>query len=319
VRGSQVSQAGTSRPKWRRPRILAIVVIFVLVGSIVASQFIGSSPLTPNQKSIDSALRYITHRYDNYLGLVSTSPGSQTFSLLPDNFIASLALRGFSASNQTYGNLAAILNITAEGYLRTIPASNLFNVYLLLNSTGHSPPFECPTTYTTAWVAGPSESIPVSQEPYRINLTLNDNSQCTLIPQQDAAVSFLEIWYYYKTGAITTAVPMYINTASYFDGTGIADTQYKTPTSPTYHHYQTATLALYLYVTSCWTFSAGKNPGTVPVANITSSLERLQDNSTGGFYSSYGPGFDTAGSSTTTLATSLAALALEASSGLKVC
>ena len=300
---------GTQEKKKGNRRILTILVIVVLIlAVVVALSFTGPSTPTfnPAQKAAYRALNYMIGYYSPEIGLLPSSSNSTTFYVYPDNYLASLSFSRFSPTNSTLVEVAEALNISAVSFQATIPSSYLESQYMTLNSTQGW--FDCPQAYTMSWSASaPSTSPAGVSDGDTLSAVLNTGSTGCATSMGSAEVDFIQAVYYHKLGDTATAMGFYSAGARFFDGTGLADSSFTNSSSATYHEYQTDSLSMYIFSSVC----LSQTTADANFQALGPALMKLQDNSTGGFYPAYGPGFSTSGTQPDTLATSLAALALE--------
>lgn len=291
------------KPWYKRRRYQVIVVVLILILILPALSYYQSSPpKTPEQVSLNKAMSYFVDNVNFTTGLIPQTPGSNTFWLYSDNYLASLAISRYTPVNQTMKEFAEALEYYTDAYASTMPAQ-ILNQYEALNSTHAS--FRCSNSYTLSWnrtVSG-SPGTPAAV----IETTVNDGSPLCAAPSQNYAdLLFLQAVYYHRIGNSTGALEFYNLGAKDFDGIGIRDTAFTSP-GPGQGEYQTYKIALYIYASACLGQSASDSnfPKLEPI------LLSQQDNATGGFYTGYTAGLQHGSSTVDTETTALAALALE--------
>ncbi|MDE1858788.1 MAG: hypothetical protein KGI26_06965, partial [Thaumarchaeota archaeon] len=276
-----------------------LLVIIVLVGLFPAAP----APKSRDQVALDRAVEYFVKNYNATLGLVSETPGSNVYWLYSDNYLASLALGRYSQSNQSAANFALVLREAVGGYLATLPSTVGQNQYSSLNSTAAY--FSCSADYTISW-SGPGQAS-LGNGSAVLKTTANNHSP-SCAGQNYADLLFLQAVHYHRAGNSALATSTYSQAASDFEGSGFVDLQNNgtATSSSSTTVYQTYKLALYVYATYC----LGVQQSATNLAAAQTTLLHLQDNSTGGFYTSYVQG-PTHASAVNTETTALAALALE--------
>jgi hypothetical protein len=288
-------EAEGQRKPWYR-KIRYIVILAVLVILLVASfaPYLYHAPVTRNQARLNMAVDYLANNYNSTMGLVREYPGSNTYWLYSDNYLASLALARYDPTNSSTTGFASALEAAISGYLATAPASLWKNQYTALNSTESS--FACSMPYEIAWTQ--AGTVVVSPRPTAIMTTANDQGPLCA-SQNYADLYLLQAVLYHRLGNSSAALHFYDEASADFNGVGVKDLASNSTL------YQTYKLALYVYASSCLGQTSGASFGSAEAI-----LFSMQDNSTGGFHTGYtGPAQP--GSSVNTETTALAALALE--------
>ena len=295
----------TPQPWYRRRRNQILVVIVIVVIAISALTFFTSGPPpTPNQVALNKTVSYFVNAYNYTMGLVSETPGSNTFWLYSDNYLASLALGRYDPSNQSTTSFSLAISEAIGSYTATLPRSYVTSQYTALNSTSAS--FRCAQDYSLSWSTAEGSTSP-GQGSAVVETTAN-NGASSCASQNYADVLLLQAVYYYDHADSTTALSYLHNATADFDGKGFADLAFAASNSTTAGQYQTYKLALYVYASTC----LGQSETDANFKTIFGLLLRQQDNSTGGFYGDYGPSLEHGLTSVNTQTTALAALALEA-------
>ena len=295
---------GTRKPWYAKFRYLFLVaVIATLLSVSLISFLVPPAPKSGDQVALDRAVTYFFRNYNYTLGLIREAPGSHTFWLASDNYLADLALTRYSSSNQTTSNFGLAVFTALSGYEATLPAPLTHSQYAALNSTKAY--FDCSADYSISWSTGGQAA---SGSASALLMTTANDQGPACASQNYADLLFLQAVYYHRLGDPTDASSFYQAGAKDFDGTGFVDLANQGSA------YQTYKVALYVYATICLGEQA-KAPG-LPAAEST--LLHLQSNSTGGFATSYGPNLTTLNapgitptSGANTETTALAALALE--------
>ncbi len=299
---------GPRKPWYTRFRYIVLVIL--LAALLVFSLFplVPSTPKTRDQVALDRAITYFARNYNNTLGLIPETPGSQVYWLASDNYLADLALTRYSSSNQSTISFGAVIFTALSGYEATIPSSLLQSQYSALNSTrGY---FDCSADYSISWSKGGQPAAGSGSAVLKITAN-NQSPSCAA--QNYADLLFLQAIYYHRLGNSSAAASYYQAGAKDFDGRGFVDSANQGSTQSTLT-YQTYKVALYIYASIC----LGQEAGATNLSLAKSTLLYLQDNSTGGFATSYAPNLTslnapsispTSGVNTET--TALAALALE--------
>jgi hypothetical protein len=242
-----------------------------------------------NPNTVKMAEDYLVGQYNPTVGLLSEQSGSSTYWLYSDNYLAVLAMQAANGSSpSTQAMLAQNVSSTLHRYIDEIPGA--LNQYMVL--TSNSSDFNAPSSYQVATVGGAS-----------IKIALNNGSG-TLSLDNYADIAFLEALYYNRTGQNVEAACLFDTGANMYNGVGINDSVYSDPASSSYHQYQTYKLALYLL--------AGKTLGQSVPPSVEAVLLKMQDNTTGGFYTGYDSSYSPAGTTENVETTSLAILALTA-------
>ena len=282
--------------------IVAVLLIFSLF------------PLGPaasksqEQVALDGAITYFAKSYNVTLGLIPETPGSHVYWLASDNYLVDLALARYSTGNQSTIGFSQALFTALSGYEATLPTAIKQNKYLALNSTGSY--FSCSADYAVTWsnrgqaAAGNGSAV--------LMTTANDQST-SCANQNYADLLFLQAIYYHRVGNPTAASEFYQNGSKDFDGRGLVDLLNGGSTQSTLA-YQTYKTALYVYASIC----LGEQSSATSLPAAESILLSMQDNSTGGFHTTYSPNLTSLGganisptSGVNTETTALAALALE--------
>jgi len=299
--------AESPRKPWYS-RFRYIILVGILAVLLLFSLFpLGpANPKPRDQVALDGAITYFAKNYDDTLGMIPAAPGSHVFWLTSDNYLVDLALLRYSPGNETTTSFGAVLFTALSGYEATLPGALLQSQYTALNSTAAS--FDCSADYVASWSTG-GQIAPGNGSAVLMTTANNQSPSCAL--QNYADLLFLQAVYYHRLGNATAAASYYQMGAKDFDGTGFVDLVNQGSTQSTLT-YQTNKVALYVYASIC----LGEQGSALPTAEST--LLYMQDNSTGGFATSYGPNLTslsgptispTSGVNTET--TALAALALE--------
>jgi len=295
----------TPKPWFSRRRNQILVVIVIVVIAIAALTFFTSAPPpTPDQVALNKTVSYFVNTYNYTMGLVSETPGSNTYLLYPDNYLASLALGRYDPSNQSTASFSLAISEAVGSYVATLPRSYVMSEYTALNSTSAS--FLCAQSYSLSWAT--PEGTTSQGEGSAIVETTANNGGNTCASQNNADVLLLQAVYYYGHADSTTALNYLHEAASDFDGKGFADQAFTATNSSTAGQYQTYKLALYVYASTC----LGQSGTDSNFQKVFGLLLQQQDNSTGGFYGGYGPTLEHGLTPVDTETTALAALALEA-------
>ena len=293
------------QPWFRKRRNQLLVIVLVLVIAVAAYNFSTSSlPKSPNQIALTRTVSYFVHAYNFTIGLVAETSGGHTYWLYSDNYLASLALQRYDPSNQSTTNFALAISEATGSYAGTIPSSDLVSQYTALNSTIAS--FSCPQSYRVSWTSTQGNATQGLGSADVETTANNGNSSCAR--QNYADVILLQAISSHIGGNDATASTLLQKAAGLFDGTGFADLAYTNSNSTTKGVYQTYKLALYVIASSC--LGRSSSDTTLPV--VEGLLLRLQDNSTGGFYSGYASPGNHGATLVNTESTALGALAIEA-------
>jgi hypothetical protein len=289
------------RPWYRRARyVLPLAVVLVLLA-------VSLLPLYPrhvstDQKALNKTVLYFAKSYDKVTGLVPEVPNGTTFWIYSDNYLATLALHRYDASNSSTRNFATAVEYAFNGYAATLPPGVSQNPYSALNSTtGH---FGCTTNYTLTWSSG---NMPIGTSPQDTIKTTSVVPTGDCASQDYADILFLQAINAYKNGDVATANQDYALAKADFDGKGLADLAYTSPASSSFGIYQTYKVALYVYADKCM----AKDAGDPNFSLLNSTLIHMQDKTTGGFYAGYDQSLDHGTTTVNTETTALVALALE--------
>jgi len=288
--------------KRRRNQILVVIVIVVLAVAALV-YFSPSPPPTPDQAALNKTVSYFVYTYNFTVGLVPETPSANTYFLYPDNYLASLALGRYDPSNQSTTSFSQAISEAIGSYAATIPGNDMVSQYTALNST--SATFSCAQTYGMSWSPAQGPSLGPGSA---IVQTVANNGASSCASQNYADVLLLQAVYYYDHADSTTALSYLHKAVAEFDGKGFADQAFTSSNSSSVGQYQTYKLALYVYASTCL-MQSGTDPDFQTIFGL---LMRQQDNSTGGFYSGYGPTLEHGLTSVNTETTALASLALEA-------
>ncbi|MDG6991587.1 MAG: hypothetical protein JRM99_09275 [Nitrososphaerota archaeon] len=293
--------------RWKYVVPLGLLVIIVIAGLLPVSH----GPKSRDQVALDRAVDYFARNYNTTLGLVPETPGGHTYWLYSDNYLVSLALGRYSQGNQSTADFGLVLREALGGYLTTVPPAVAQNQYSALNSTAAY--FACSADYTISW-SGPGQGSAGNGSAV-LRTTANDQSP-SCASQNYADLLFLQAVHYHRAGDAALANSTYSQGAADYQGYGIVDLQNNGTalTDLAGNSYQTYKLALYVYATYC----LGVQRSATDLAAAQTTLLHMQDNSTGGFYTSYAPSSVSIGSQrltptsgVNTETTALAALALE--------
>ncbi len=303
-------EAAPVRKPWYRKlryQILVVMIAVILVLSFLPVFY--NPPASPLQVRLNRTVDYFARNYDVTVGLIPETPGSPRFWLYSDNYLAALALSRYDPGNSSTASFASALETAVGGYAATMPSGLLLSQYTALNSTKAS--FSCSADYTLTW--SPAGTPPPSGGSATIMSASNDQSPACA-SQDYADLLFLQAIYYHRLGNSSAAASYFDQAAKDYDGSGFADLAYTTPSSQSYHVYQTYKLALYVYAAYCLGVQA-KSSG---IPSATGVLLYMQSNSTDGFASGYAPNLTSLSApplsptgSVNTETTAMAALALE--------
>ncbi|MDA4127275.1 MAG: hypothetical protein OK452_08775 [Thaumarchaeota archaeon] len=267
-----------SRPwyKKRKYQFLMLVLAALLLLSFLP--YLYHAPVTASQTRLNKSVDYFAHIYNLTTGLIPEYPGSHTFWLYSDNYLAALALSRYDPRNGPTSNFASALETAMGGYRATLSPLLQRNQYTALNSTSTS--FNCSMNYALSWAAANGSDPKGSTA--MLKTTANDQGNiCS--SQNYADLLFLQAVYYHRLKNDSAAQHFYQRGASDFDGVGIKDIPFMTMGSGSFNSYQTYKLALYLYAGAC--LGTQTNDSNYP--KLLSILLMQQDNLTGGFYSGY--------------------------------
>jgi hypothetical protein len=282
----------------RKTAIVVATVIIVVVGGFAF--LVGAGPPLCQQSStatngsaegggsqsiseeLGDAASYLVKNYDPTVGLIPETPGSCTFWLYSDNFLAATALLqyGHGQGNATLTKVAADILTSESKYYADLHGAE--NQYTLLVS----PP--CGVNASQGYTIFASRGL-------QIKATLNNGSG-ELSDAQYADVAFLKAVCLYDQGNVTGAMTAYSAGRTMFDGVGFRDLPYNQTGL-----YQTYKLALYVYASDTLNQQVNET--------VLATLMRMQAPD-GGFYTGYDASYSTSGTSTNTETTSLAILAL---------
>ncbi len=237
-----------------------------------------SESTTPQNATLIRAVDYLIDGYNPDVGLIPETPGSSTYWLYSDNFLAAQALLQYGKSNNTVFDIGQNISKTLQRDSAGIGAENQYAMAL-----GEGPcQFHSAVDYNVSSSGG-----------IQIRTTLN-NEAGNLSANQYADIAFL------------TAICLHTNQpqalAEYdvgqgmFDGIGLRDLPYNQS-----ELYQTYKLALYIYASDILSQPVNQT--------ALATLIRMQAPN-GGFYTGYDPTYSPAGTLTNTETTSLAILAL---------
>jgi hypothetical protein len=289
-----VDVQGTGTRWYRRGRYLLILVVLVALVASSLVNYLPKSPKTSDQVRLDMTISYFVHSYSPTVGLISETPGGSTFWLYSDNYLSALAISRYDPKNLSTSGFVSALLTAFGGYASTLPSDLARNQYTALNSTTAS--FDCSANYTLSWASAQETQTGGSAS---LKTTANDHSPACA-SENYADLLFLQALYYHRLGNGSEASQYYNLAAADFDGKGVADIAFNGSL------YQTYKLALFVYTSSCLGRAAGTGFGAA-----LDTLLRMQDNSTGGFYTGYTPALSHDGTTVNTETTALAALALE--------
>ena len=287
--------------------VLVVLVIVLLVVYLIA--FVTPTPPSPDKVRLNMTIDYFAKNYNATIGLIAETPGSHTFWLYSDNYLAVLAISRYEATNSSTSGFALALRTALDGYVATLPPSLVQSQYTVLNSTVGS--FHCSANYSVAWTKGGQLVLGGGSASL---MTTANNQSPSCASQNYADIMLLRAVYYNRVGNSTGASYYYGLADKDFDGLGFADLAYANSSLSSYHNYQTYKLALFIYATYC----LGEQGSSSDLAKATETLRFLQSNSTGGFAAEYTPNLTslnappaTPGQAVNTETTALAALALE--------
>ena len=277
----------------RRYQFLLIVLAALLVVSFLPALF--PVTLSPAQVKLNRTIDYFANNYDERTGLIPSTPGSSTYWLYSDNYLAVLAISRYDVTNQSTAGFATSLNVAFDGYAATLPSSLAESQYTAMNSTTAS--FDCVSDYSLSWSSG---GLAAQGNSSAVLMTAVNNRGPSCTSQNYADLLFLQALYYHRLGDSNASSTYYNLGAADFNGKGLADNGFNGTL------YQTYKLALYVYTSSCLGHASG-----IGFSTANSTLWSLQDESTGGFYSGYNTSLSPSGTTVNTQTTALAALALE--------
>jgi len=239
--------------------------------------------------SLNRAADYLIQNIDPDTGLIPETPGSSTYWLYSDNYLAALALQRYGQSNATIASSAVVVSGSLTADLLLGKMDNAENQYLVLNTSA-----PCQFHSAQSYTVETPDGVPVKA-------VLNNGTRL-LSESQYADIAFLNAICLYRQGDHAGALAAYDVGRSMFDGQGLNDSIFSQP-GPNQGRYQTFKLALYIY-------ASGLLKQSFPQSAL-SILISMQD-SGGGFYTGYDAGLSHEGTLTNTETTSLAILALDA-------
>jgi len=255
------------------------------VSSTISTQQTSSPVSTDGSASIavSKAVDYLVANFNPATGLTSETPGSSTYWLYSDNFLAALALNHFGQRNTTLITLAADISGSINEDLRVQQLNNAENQYMVLNASAPCQ-FHPSVDYTIATPDG-----------VQIKTTIN-NGTGDLSENQYADVAFLKAICLYRQNNASGALTSYNAGKGMFDGVGFRDLPYNKT-----GQYQTYKLALFIYATAVL---------KQPMDERALSALLIMQAQNGGFYTGYDANYSHDGTLTNTETTSLAILAL---------
>jgi hypothetical protein len=224
------------------------------------------------------AVDYLLASYKPEVGLIPETPGSSTYWLYSDNFLAEQALLQYGQPNSNAFTIGQNISRTLE---RDSALTGAQNQYAMALGDGPSQ-FHSAENYNVS-----------SSDGAQIRTTLN-NGTGYLSVNQYADIAFLTA--VCLRTSTSQALRDYEIGQKMYDGFGLKDLPYNQT-----GQYQTFKLALYVYASEALNQSVNQS--------ALSTLIRMQAPN-GGFYTGYGPNYSTMGTSTNAETTSLAVLAL---------
>ncbi len=241
--------------------------------------------------SLSDAVHYLigVGSFDGALRLIPETPGSTTYWLYSDNYLAALALQHYGKGNATTTSYANEISTSLTSYLILDHVDGAVNQYMALNASVPCE-FDASRNYTIATVNAA-----------KIMATFN-NGTGTLSETRYADIAFLTSICLYRQGDTAGAIASYDNGPARFDGFGLNDSVFANP-GPDQGQYQTFKLALYVYASALL-----HQPVDPSAVSILLSMQAPG----GGFYTGYDSSLSNEGTSTNTETTSLAILALDA-------
>jgi hypothetical protein len=244
--------------------------------------------------SLSDAVQYLigVGSFDGALRLIPETPGSNTYWLYSDNYLAALALQQYGRGNATITSYANYISRSLTSYAILDNLTDAVNQYMALNASVPCT-FDSSQNYTIG-----------SVNAAKIMATFN-NGTGTLSENQYADIAFLSSVCLYRQGNTDGAIASYDTGRAMFDGFGLNDSVFANP-GPDQGQYQTFKLALYVYASALLHQTVN--------ASAVSILLSMQAPG-GGFYTGYDASLSHEGTSTNTETTSLAILALDAISG----
>jgi hypothetical protein len=244
--------------------------------------------------SLSDAVGYLigVGSFDPGLRLIPETPGSTTYWLYSDNYLAALALQQYGRGNATITSIANYISQSLASYAILDHLGDAVNQYMALNAS-----VPCTFNASQNYIVG-------SMNADKIMATFN-NGTGTLSENQYADIAFLSSICLYRQGDTAGAVASYDTGKAMFDGFGLNDSVFANP-GPDQGQYQTFKLALYVYSSALL-----HQPVDPSAVSVLLSMQAPG----GGFYTGYDSSLSHEGTSTNTETTSLAILALDAISG----
>ena len=238
------------------------------------------SASTTTSKAVD----YLLANWDGKgTGLIAESPGSSTFWLYSDNFLATLALNQYGRGNETILTIAGDMSRSMNSDLALRHLNGAENQYAVLNAS-----VPCRFHPSTSYTVDTPDGV-------KIKTTLN-NGTGELSEAQYADIAFLKAVCLYRQANATGAMTAYNAGSRMFDGVGFRDLPYNQT-----GQYQTYKLALYIYTSAIL---------RQPFFEAALSALLAMQAQSGGFYTGYDASKSNDGTLTNTETTSLAILAL---------
>jgi len=241
--------------------------------------------------SLSDAVNYLigVGSFDPVIHLIPETPGSATYWLYSDNYLAALALQQYGRGNATITSYANYISRSLTSYVILDHLSGAVNQYMALNAS-----VPCEFNASRNYTIG-------SVNAAEIMATFN-NGTGTLSENQYADIAFLSSICLYRQGDTNGAIASYDTGRAMFDGFGLNDSVFANP-GPDQGQYQTFKLALYVYASALL-----HQPVDPSAVSILLSMQAPG----GGFYTGYDSSLSHEGTSTNTETTSLAILALDA-------
>lgn len=262
---------GAYKPWFRKGRYIFLLAVLIALILISLFAYLPSGPVPPKQVRLNMTIAYFAHNYNSTTGLIHESPGSKTYWLFSDNYLAVLAISRYDPRNTSTGSFAVAVDSALFSYYATLPPTLSMNQYTALNSTSTS--FDCSGDYTLSWLSG---NQLVSGSGSATLMTTSNNLGPSCASQNYADLLFLQALYYHRLGNSSGAMAFYAKGAADYNGVGVVDLASNATL------YQTFKLALYIFTSSCLGQTSGSGFGAA-----WATLFALQDNSTGGFYTGY--------------------------------
>ncbi len=301
----QTEERPVPRYKKFRFQLLVGLIIVLILGAVVPQ--LTRSPVPADQVRLNRAVDYFASNYNATVGLIPETPGSSTYWLYSDNFLAIIALSRYDPGNQSTSTFSGALEAAFSGYEATMPGSLTHNQYLALNSSAAY--FACSSSHQISWTGTAGTAANASA----VLMTASNDLGPSCATQNYADLLLLQALYQRRLGNTAESLDLYRNASTDFDGYGFRDLAYTSNSSSSHGVYQTYKVALFVYTTYCLGQQSSSN--LAPAIRV---LYYMQANSTGGFQTGYvanilsGPGLPiTPNGSTNTETTALAALALE--------